>query len=235
VTIRGRLLRRPFVAMKPRFSFAFTLIEMLTVMAVITVLASLVVAIDGVVQGTAAKKRAEGEIKAMSAACEDYKNDNADYPTTNKTEQLDPRMDGNPVTGASGEKYGDACLALYSALSGDYEPDRHPDYKPEDGKKTYYPFKWDNLKFKKETAADAKIREVNFIMDPWGNCYGYSTARAKTERQHSKDVRTDAKATRPTNMPGYNPNFDLWSTGGSVRNRQVNGEQEDVKKWIKNW
>jgi len=219
--------------MKFRFSFAFTLIEMLTVMAVIAVLASLVIAISGLAQRNAAVKRAEGEIAAMSAALENYKNDNADYPTTNKTELLDPRMDGNPVTGETREKYQDACLVLYSALSGDYEPDKHPDYKPEDGKKTYYEFKRDNLNFKKE--ADAKIRAVNFIMDPWGNCYGYSTARGQAEREYLKNVRADAKASRPQDMPGYNPNFDLWSTGGSTRNRQLNGEQEDVKKWVKNW
>lgn len=219
--------------MKYRSTAAFTLIEMLTVMAVIAVLASLVLAVSGLAQRNAAVERAKGEIASMALACENYKNDNGDYPSTNKTDLLDPRMDGNPVTGDSKEKYQDACLALYSALSGDFEPDKHPDFIPEPGKKGYYEFKREHLNFKKET--DGKIREINFIQDPWGNCYGYSTARAKAERAFTKSVRTDANATRPANMPGYNPTIDLWSTGGATRNRQVNGEQEDVKKWVKNW
>lgn len=219
--------------MKYRLPAAFTLIEMLTVMAVIAVLASLVIAISGLAQRNAAVKRAEGEIAAMSTACEEYKNDNGEYPTSNKTELIDPRRDGNPVTGETKEKYQDACLVLYSALTGDYLPDKHPDFIPEDGKKGYHEFKRDNLNFKKEI--DGKIREVNFIQDPWGNCYGYSTARAKAEQEFKKNLRTDANATRPSDMLGYNPTFDMWSTGGSTRNRQVDGEQEDVKKWVKNW
>jgi prepilin-type N-terminal cleavage/methylation domain-containing protein len=212
---------------------AFTLIEMLTVIAVIAILTSLIVAVSGLVQRNAATKRAEGEIATMAAACENYKNDNGEVPRSKKTDLLDPRVDGNPVTGDTKEKYQDACLELYSALSGDYLPDKHPDFKPEEGKKTYYEFKPNNLNYKK--TPEQKIQEVNNIQDPWGNCYGYSTARAKTELEFQKSIRADPNATRPTNMPGYNPTFDMWSTGGATRNRPKDGEQEDVKKWVKNW
>lgn len=204
---------------------------MLTVMAVIGILAALIIGTAGLVQRNAAVKRADGEIAAMSVAIQNYYNDNGDYPRTNKTDDLDPRIDGSPATGATKEKYEDACVDLYSALSGDYEPDKHPDFKPE--KKTYYEFKPNNLNYKKDT--EQRIKEVEFIQDPWGNCYGYSTARSKAERQFEKDVRKRADTARPTSMPGYNGTFDLWSTGGSTRTGTINGEQQDVKKWVKNW
>jgi prepilin-type N-terminal cleavage/methylation domain-containing protein len=209
----------------------FTLIEMLTVMAVIGILAALIIGTAGLVQHNAAVKRAEGEIAGMSLAIQNYYNENGDYPRTNKTDELDPRMDGNPATGATKEKYEDANIDLYSRLSGDYEPDNHPDFKPE--KKGYYEFKPNNLGTKKDS--EQKIKEVEFISDPWGNCYGYSTARSKAEREYEKDVRKRADTARPTSMPGYNKTFDLWSTGGSTRSATQNGEQIDVKKWVKNW
>ena len=222
----------PFL-MKRNSSAGFTLIEMLVVMAVIGVLAALVVAVSGLAQTTAAKKRAEGEIAAYVSACEMYKGDNGDYPRSNKTDELDPRKEGNPVTGDSREKYQDANLELYSSLSGDFEPEDHPDFKPEKEKKTYFEFKRDQLNIKLDP--EGKIKEVNFIQDPWGNCYGYSTARSKVEREFKKDIARNATAPRPKDMPGYNATFDLWSTGGTSRNREVDGEQEDIRKWVKNW
>jgi prepilin-type N-terminal cleavage/methylation domain-containing protein len=212
---------------------AFTLIEMLTVISVIAILTSLIVAVSGLVQRNAAVKRAEGEIAGMSAACEQYKNDNGEVPNSKKTELLDPRVDGNPASGDTREKYQDACLLLYSSLTGDFLPDNHPDFRPEDGKKSYYEFKPNNLNYKK--TAEQQIQEINYIQDPWGNCYGYSTIRAKFEREFQKKLRADPHASRAADMPGYNPIFDMWSTGGATRSRPKDGEQEDVKKWVKNW
>jgi type II secretion system protein G len=60
---------------------AFTLIELLIVMAIIAILASLVLAAAGSVQKKGARSRAEGEIKAVEAALESYKSDNGDYPS----------------------------------------------------------------------------------------------------------------------------------------------------------
>jgi hypothetical protein len=82
----------------------------------------------------------------MSAACEQYKNDNGDVPHSRKTDLLDPRVHGNPASGDDRKKYQDACLELYSALSGDCEPHDRPDFKPEPGRKMYYEFKPNNLR-----------------------------------------------------------------------------------------
>jgi hypothetical protein len=53
---------------------------------------------------------------------------------------------------------------------------------------------------------------VTAIRDPFGNSYGYSTA----------------KAANPSGAIGFNPTFDLWSIADSAAGT-------DHTKWIKNW
>ena len=60
---------------------AFTLIELLIVIAIIAVLATLVLAAASGVQKKGARSRTEGEIAALGAALESFKSDNGDYPT----------------------------------------------------------------------------------------------------------------------------------------------------------
>lgn len=62
---------------------AFTLIELLTVIAIIAVLASLILATSGFVQERAGRARAQTEIEAIQSALELYKIDNGDYPEGN--------------------------------------------------------------------------------------------------------------------------------------------------------
>lgn len=59
----------------------FTLIELIIVIAIIAILASLVLSTAGYVQKKAARSRAEAEIAAVGAALESYKADNGDYPS----------------------------------------------------------------------------------------------------------------------------------------------------------
>ena len=55
---------------------AFTIVELLIVIAIILVLAGLILATSGYVQTKAKRSRAEAEIAAISAALENYKADN---------------------------------------------------------------------------------------------------------------------------------------------------------------
>ena len=64
---------------------AFTLIELLIVIAIIAILASLVLAAASGVQKKGARSRAEGEIAALGAALESFKADNGDYPANSLT------------------------------------------------------------------------------------------------------------------------------------------------------
>jgi prepilin-type N-terminal cleavage/methylation domain-containing protein len=168
---------------------AFTLVELLVVMAIIAILAGLVLAASRYVQDKGRRARAETEIVAISAALQNYKADNGIYPSDPaRTELLDPNVFPPPA---------DASLYLYETLSGDSNHDRIAETTP------YFSFKPNQL-----SPAD-QTQHVTFIRDPFGNSYGYSTA----------------KAANPAGSIGYNPTFDLWSTANDP----------DPARWIKNW
>ena len=65
---------------------AFTLIELILVVGIIAVLAGLVLSTVGYARKKGARARAETEIAAMSAACENYKADNGVYPSNSTTQ-----------------------------------------------------------------------------------------------------------------------------------------------------
>jgi type II secretory pathway pseudopilin PulG len=92
-----------------------------------------------------------------------------------------------------------ASRYLYERLSGDTNDDRTADAK------SYFTFKPNML-----SPAPPSILHVTSIRDPFGNPYGYSTMRAAG------------------GGGGYNPTFDLWSTGGTTKGT-------DQSQWIKNW
>ena len=152
----------------------------------------------GYVQNKGARSRAQTEIAAITAALENYKADNGIYPTDSiKTEMLDPAANINLTN------YATASLYLYEQLSGDLNGSR----QPATNAKTYFTFKSNQL------SPSDQIQNVTAIRDPFGNSYGYSTA----------------KAAHPAGTVGYNPTFDLWSTGG-----MTSGAPSQVQ-WIKNW
>jgi prepilin-type N-terminal cleavage/methylation domain-containing protein len=204
----------------------FTLIEMLTVIAVILVLSGLLLSVNSGVQTKAARNRAEGEIAAMSAACENYKADNGAYPRDGVTDTLDPRL----TTSVDSPVYRNASLELYKALSGNTVAAAGA--LTLGTGKSYYEFKPNQLNATK-SATTGLVTNVFFIQDPWGRSYGYSTAGAKYEEDYLSEVR-DALAkgepppTRPATLRGYNPTFDLWSTGGAS-NTTI------IAKCVKNW
>src|ERR1043166_659964 len=117
---RSSVIASPFVIRisSLRAGGAFTLIELLIVIAIIIVLAGLTIATMGYVQNKGARSRAEAEIAAMSAALESYKADNGVYPTdAAKTENVDPTASPVPTS---------ASLFLYEKLSGDTTHNRQP-------------------------------------------------------------------------------------------------------------
>ena len=179
----------------------FTIIELLVVIALIIILAGLILSTIGYVQNKGARSRAETEIAAISAALENYKADNGIYPrdtTNNTTDNLDPRASGNP------NNYQTASLFLYDSLFGSTSSGSRT---AANGANSYFVFKPNML-----SPSDQALN-VQYVRDPFGNSYGYSTA-------YQKNPAT-----------GYNPTFDLWSTAGnSDSNNPPNQTQ-----WIKNW
>jgi general secretion pathway protein G len=178
---------------------AFTLIELIVVIAIIIILAGLILSTVGYVQKKGARSRAETEIAAMSAAIESYKADNGIYPRDDTTNQYTDTLDARQDTNATATVYQNASLYLYSSLFGATNGSR----TPASGARSYFVFKPNML-----SPADQTLN-VEYIRDPFGNSYGYSTANQAD----------------PTTPKGYNPTFDLWSTANST----------DANQWIKNW
>lgn len=210
----------------PRTSAAFTLIEMITVIAIIAILAGLILAVNGLVQKKSAMARAEGEIRTISSALEAYKTDNGGYPQDpTKTDALDARSasDVSP-TGKTAQ----SSLYLYEQLSGDLDGNGTIDAS--ETSKNYLPdfFKPSRLGGPK---VNGKVTPIQYIMDPFGNPYGYSTAGLLVEQEYRGLLATNPSANRAaTNSKGtqgYNPTFDLWSTAGDTTNNPA--------KWAKNW
>jgi type II secretory pathway pseudopilin PulG len=178
---------------------AFTLIELIVVVGIIIVLTGLVLSTVGYARKKGARARGETEIAAMSAACENYKADNGVYPQqASSTDVLDARLSGNPST------YQTASLYLYEQLSGDISGTRNPTGK------SYMIFK-PNMLF----PAD-QTQNVQYLQDPFGNSYGYSTIQAATQNT----------------TKGYNPTFDLWTTCTLTSSPPSAADQN---QWIKNW
>ena len=186
---------------------AFTLIELIVVVGIIIVLTGLVLSTVGYARKKGARARAETEIAAMSAACENYKADNAVYPRDNPTpgytDALDARQNGDPTQNL----YTNASLYLFTQLSG-----LNQNQTPITGARSYFSFKPQMLSI--DTNGN-----VIAIKDPVGNSYGYSTIQAAT-----------ADTTK-----GYNPTFDLWSTAGLTTNPPGTPPDTITPQWIKNW
>ena len=241
---------------------AYTLIELLTVMAVIAVLAGLILSISGFVTHKGAMARAQSEISALSLACENYKTDNGTYPdimaptapgvtgtavvsgsnfTSNiPSDNLDPRVMGNPSTTYTGQAggsvtYTQASLELYVALTGDISLSGTGGGP---GTRNYISdFRQDSYGRAYTNASVSGTNPVQYLGDPFGNAYGYSTANAFYQQY----MNTSGAQAKPS-PPGFNPTFDIWSTGGSTANpysgtgSSAPGSPGDpALGWVKSW
>ena len=195
-------------------------------LAIILILAGLVLAASSYVHNKGARSRAEAEIAALSAALENYKADNGVYPrdpTANtSTDKLNARTMGNPASAT--EPYKNASLVLYRALSGDRNLDRavtavdqnfNIDGSTLSSPLTQLPSSYFSFKPNQLSPTD-QSQSVQFIRDPFGNSYGYSTAY-----QFSSTT-------------GYNPTFDLWSTSNLAVDPPPTNDTI-TPRWIKNW
>ena len=217
---------------RPPRHAAFTLIEMITVIAIIAILAGLVLAINGLVQKKSATARADAEIRQLSSALESYKTDNGGYPQdSTKTDGLDARNTSVAVdTTIPLGKLAQSSLYLYEALSGDTDGDGVIGNGADTGKNYATDF-WKPSRVGGQKDSNGKVNKVQYLLDPFGNPYGYSTAGLLVEQEYRAALSTNANATRPVQnskgTQGYNPTFDLWSTGGDTSGITA--------KWVKNW
>lgn len=208
---------------RPPSRSAFTLIEMITVIAIIAIISGLVLSLSGLVQNKGARAKTEAEIKAMSGACEAYKTDNGGYPQDTVTDSLDARTSVTP----SG--YRTTSLFFYKALSGDENANGRIDNT--ETARNYLPDFFRQSRFDPGYKTSGTI---SYVVDAFGNSYGYSTAGLLLEQEYRVALTTNASAPRPDKnskqTQGYNPTFDLWSTGGGTTS-----SDKDKAKWLKNW
>jgi type II secretory pathway pseudopilin PulG len=207
-----RMMKRPQVK-NLRYTKAFTLLELLIVISIIIILAGLTIATMGYVQDKAKRSRAEAEVAAISAALESYKADNGVYPRdTTVTDGLDARTglststELNPDPTKPNCAYTAPSLFLYKSISGDSNANHQVTAKSYLSVPT-------GLVWPRSSAT------IGALVDPFGNCYGYSTAN-----QTAPDK-------------GFNPTFDLWSTAGSGTGATPTPSPAPtpVNLWIKNW
>jgi prepilin-type N-terminal cleavage/methylation domain-containing protein len=218
---------------------AFTLIEMLTVLAIIVLLTGLVISVGVYVHRKGALARTAGEVKLLESACENYKADTGSYPRDTEvnsvTDNLNPKVDFVPTTGT----YANSSLFLYKELTGDKSGGKTKDDDtltgdgiPDDGEPRYL------KEFEPRILMRSKDKTtVLGFQDPFGFSYAYSTAAAKDEQKFRTDHLTDpSTAKRPTgsDLHGFNSgSFDLWSTGGKT----MKDTTDDLTwaGWVKNW
>ena len=132
-----------------RGSAGFTLIEVITVITIILILAGLVVSGAGFVKNRQANEKARVQIALISKAVEDYKLDMGYYPST------DDSADG------SGQSKILFKALYYEALSDPTKKLYLAELDPAVGKQ-----KW--------TSGTASV--TTQIVDPWGGEYRYRTA-----------------------------------------------------------
>jgi prepilin-type N-terminal cleavage/methylation domain-containing protein len=209
---------------------AFTLIEMITVIAIIAVLSGMIISLSGLMSTRQNRAKAQGDLTALISACEAYRTDNGGYPQdsatgNSATDSLDPRQHLSP----SDTLYQKSSLFLYKQLSGDENANGKIDTTETVRKYASEFFKGSRFDVGYKTTG-----VVTYLTDPWGYSYGYSTAGLKAEQDYRVALAVDPNAQRDSNLAGYNPTFDIWSTAGST-GPKTGDKDGERNKWVKNW
>lgn len=132
---------------------SFTLIELLTVVAVIAVLAGLVLGGAGAVRQRAARGQAKVEVGALEAALTRYQMDMGMYPLA---VQLNPTGNAYPAN-PTAATYSGAGTTLFTNLWGSATYTAAPLRK----------------RFLDAKASMVNKNGANYFIDPYGNPYGY--------------------------------------------------------------
>lgn len=144
---------------------AFTLIELLTVIAIIGILAAITFGIGGAAQQRAAVSKAKTELSTLATALESYKRQYGDYPQTGALTLAEP--DTSPAIGSIATSH--AQSGLFNALAGKFGPKLDP---ITNGKVFI-----ELAKFTMETTnmpvLTNDVDVANAFVDPWGRRYIY--------------------------------------------------------------
>jgi len=162
VALRSPLLRtRPEPAPALR---AFTLLELLAVIAIIAVLTGIVIGVGRRASTAGKVAQAKAELAVLSAALESFKRQYGDYPQAGAVNFALPRT---PIAADH------ANVRLYNALTGFYGP-KINELQPR-GREfiELVRFSTETADTGMATAALVSAPELNALLDPWGNRYVY--------------------------------------------------------------
>ena len=140
---------------------AFTLIELLTVIAIIGILTAITFGVVKGVNERAAIGQAKAELSVLAQSLEEYKRQYGDYPQTGAQAQA-VASTSTALTAANAQAY------LFSALTGSVGPKL--DLLNPAGK-TFVSLSTLSLETAAQPAAGAVV--VNCFIDPWGRRYMY--------------------------------------------------------------
>ncbi|MEZ5384318.1 MAG: type II secretion system protein [Prosthecobacter sp.] len=208
---------------------AFSLVELLVVVAIIAVLASLTLGAYTFAMRDSKRRTTVGSLTAIASALDDYQTQFGEYPA--------PANVGSFAEILPGKSYdvgGAACL--YQALRGDGydqiagvsgsgQDDASSDGKIEDGEIA-------NMIFKEmPDTMWSRSGNVFFLIDAFGRPFQYIKASAATSNSDS------GNSSQSTTI---NPTYDLWSYAeDDVNTRKTSIEAMESpqisKKWITNW
>jgi prepilin-type N-terminal cleavage/methylation domain-containing protein len=158
VSSPARPQARPFAA-------AFTLIELLTVVAIIGILAAITLGVSKGVNERAAINQARAELSALATALESYKRAYGDYPQTGSA-------GNNPTAPAASNSDGPGIL--FNALAGKRGPKVSP-VAAIDGKRfvELERFSLQSTATSALPVAGNTTQLANAFVDPWGRRYLY--------------------------------------------------------------
>jgi type II secretory pathway pseudopilin PulG len=180
---------------------SFSLVELLTVIALIAILAGLTIAAFSGVQRTALRNRAQNEIKAMGSALESYKADNGGYPIPAAVTFTSTNVYTTAAPNLLNGIYQQSSATLYEQLSGYTNVNyTYGTYTSPPGH-VYYAFNSRQLG-NNNAASGAPV----FIQDPFGNSYGYFNGNGVNvpfNGTNQYDLWSTAGDTAGTNMPGW--------------------------------
>ena len=143
----------------------------------------------------------------MSAACENYKADTGVYRSSKRASGRD--LDGlDPST----TNLDDYKMPFTLHVRPNFSEISTSSGTPDTGVRSYMTFKPTLLLRDDMSNPPSSTNQVTAIRDPFGNSYGYSTARAAN----------------PSGNAGYNPTFDLWT--GSLMGADRNGSDHSGLK-----
>lgn len=190
------------------FRRGFTLVELLAVIAMIAILASLIMAGFSAMDRNKSVQKCKLQIGLLANALEEYKSDFGRYPVANDT-------DAAGDTGAN---------VLFKALYWDSDNDlvgaTNASGTTVDTNQRIYLVELDPLSNKQGWRSAKTAGDTNTIFDPWGENFRY---------------RSGVDGAGVVNSDCKNPDFDLWSLGPDLKPGNAGGTDKDAQDNISNW